>query len=316
MTSRSNECKRRKIKCNGESPCHRCGNLSLECLYAPNCCSSGFKDSEYVPDTSLHRTQPLTLYREFRQINAHISSLQEQVDNLYSNLNALHGSQDYSLPTIDPNLYPRHESSSLSMAQTPLPNPTSPSRARGKQHRFQGPTSSAFNFDVAKSSLQTMGITRPEDGADEGIATRDGTPLDTTSSAALAAHPSKDPLWLLNKDEAVRLCRVYDEEMGLMYPMLDIERLVRHTIMLFAFMETAARTGLVQRNVAGPDNLDDDDTRLLKMVLAAALIVEGSGQSELGRRLFETVRQYAESSLWGPVNTNQLRLLVLVVCFR
>ena len=45
----SNECKRRKIKCNGETPCQRCGNLSLECVYAPNCCSNGFKDSEYVP---------------------------------------------------------------------------------------------------------------------------------------------------------------------------------------------------------------------------------------------------------------------------
>jgi Fungal Zn(2)-Cys(6) binuclear cluster domain len=42
----SNECKRRKIKCNGETPCQRCGNLSLECVYAPNCCSNGFKDSE------------------------------------------------------------------------------------------------------------------------------------------------------------------------------------------------------------------------------------------------------------------------------
>lgn len=42
----SNECKRRKIKCNGQTPCQRCGNLSLECLYAPNCCNN-FKDSEY-----------------------------------------------------------------------------------------------------------------------------------------------------------------------------------------------------------------------------------------------------------------------------
>ena len=40
------ECKRRKIRCNGETPCERCGHLSLECLYVPNCCSSGFKDSE------------------------------------------------------------------------------------------------------------------------------------------------------------------------------------------------------------------------------------------------------------------------------
>ncbi|RAH84071.1 hypothetical protein BO86DRAFT_387181 [Aspergillus japonicus CBS 114.51] len=26
-----NECKRRKIKCNGQVPCQRCGHLNLEC---------------------------------------------------------------------------------------------------------------------------------------------------------------------------------------------------------------------------------------------------------------------------------------------
>jgi hypothetical protein len=43
----SNECKRRKIKCNGQTPCQRCGNLNLDCQYAPNCCNN-FKESEYV----------------------------------------------------------------------------------------------------------------------------------------------------------------------------------------------------------------------------------------------------------------------------
>lgn len=66
-----NECKRRKIKCNGQTPCQRCGNLSLECLYAPNCCNN-FKESD-----------------EFKQMSAHISSLQEQVDQLFANLSAL-----------------------------------------------------------------------------------------------------------------------------------------------------------------------------------------------------------------------------------
>lgn len=46
LTCRSNECKRRKIKCNGQTPCQRCGNMSLECVYTPNCCTSNFKDSE------------------------------------------------------------------------------------------------------------------------------------------------------------------------------------------------------------------------------------------------------------------------------
>lgn len=40
-----NECKRRKIKCNGQTPCQRCGNLSLDCQYSPNCCNN-FKESE------------------------------------------------------------------------------------------------------------------------------------------------------------------------------------------------------------------------------------------------------------------------------
>ena len=40
-----NECKRRKIKCNGQTPCQRCGNLNLDCQYSPNCCNN-FKESD------------------------------------------------------------------------------------------------------------------------------------------------------------------------------------------------------------------------------------------------------------------------------
>jgi len=163
-----------------------------------------------------------------------------------------------------------------------------------------------------------MGITRPEDSVNEGITTQDGTPLGSpipAPTATIVAHPSKDPLWVLGKDEAIRLCRVYEEEMGIMYPMLDIDKIVRQATLLFTSMESATRTGLAQRGLPGTDSLDDDDTKVLKMVLATALTVEGSGQSELGQRLFESVRQSAESSLWGPVNTNQLKLLVVVVRF-
>ncbi|KAI9874661.1 MAG: hypothetical protein M1830_009433 [Pleopsidium flavum] len=242
-------------------------------------------------------------------MNAHICSLQEQVSTLFSNLNALHSSQDYILPSIDSSLYPRHESRSQSVSQPSFHDPKSPSRTRGKQPRFQGPTSSAFNFDVAKSSLQTMGITRPEDSVDEGVVAQNATP---PPPAPAVVHPSKDPLWVLGKDEAIRLCRVYEEEMGITYPILDIDKMVRQALLLFTFMESATRTGLAQRGLPGTDSLDDDETKLLKMVLATALIVEGSGQSELGQRLFESVRQTAESSLWGPVNIDELKLLVVV----
>jgi hypothetical protein len=49
------------------------------------------------------------------------------------------------------------------------------------------------------------------------------------------------------QDEAIRLCRVYEEEMGIMYPMLDIDKIVRQATLLFTSMESATRTGLAQR---------------------------------------------------------------------
>ena len=52
LTRCSNECKRRKIKCNGQIPCQRCEKLELECIYAPNCCSSNLKDSASVQTSS------------------------------------------------------------------------------------------------------------------------------------------------------------------------------------------------------------------------------------------------------------------------
>ncbi|PHH91285.1 hypothetical protein CDD83_1050 [Cordyceps sp. RAO-2017] len=67
-----NECKRRKIKCNGETPCQRCGNLNLACLYAPNCCTSSFKDSD-----------------DFKNVVAQVSRLQDEVSRLNQTVKVL-----------------------------------------------------------------------------------------------------------------------------------------------------------------------------------------------------------------------------------
>lgn len=41
-------------------------------------------------------------------------------------------------------------------------------------------------------------------------------------------NPCKDPIWTFSKEEMVRLCRVYEEEMGLMYPVINIEDVIIH----------------------------------------------------------------------------------------
>ena len=250
-------------------------------------------------------------------MNDHIQLLQEQVNNLYANLNNLHKSQNgTSIPSSKSDAFSRHESLASPNSVVSFPQSTSSPNIPTRLARFQGPTSSGYNFDVANSSLQTMGITSP------GYNT-DGEGHDTTPAGSPAHHqsppphtvlqPPKDYLYLLKREEVLRLCRVYDEEVGIMYPMLDVEKLCAQANLMFNFMESAARAGLMHRSSQGDDALQDEDSNILMMVVAAALAVEGSGESEYGEKIFKTVRATCERKLWEPVTIKGLILFVVVV---
>ena len=161
---------------------------------------------------------------------------------------------------------------------------------------------------IAESEMQ-------EDGGynEDEIASRGSPHQIKAPTASMTVHSNKDPLWKIGKDEAIRLCRVYEEEMGIMYPIIDMEKISTQANMLFTFVEAAARTGLMNRAMSGPDRLADNDINILKMVLAITLIVEGEGQSELGTALYESCREAFEGRLSGPVEIKGLILLVLVV---
>jgi hypothetical protein len=241
-----NECKRRKIKCNGQTPCQRCGNLNLECVYAPNCCN-GFKDSQ-----------------EYKDMAAHMSSLQDQVNVLFENVNTLraalgqpappppvaqqipqqqHQQQQAPLPPpshtgtpIDPSLQnhtfglPRglpSASMSLSPSQTKSRSFSMQQQQQSSQNSYRGPTSNEFSFGVADNSLQTMGITegKPDIKGDNVHALQPSTSpgqVERNLQLLQAVHEEKDPIYSVSKEEALRLCRVYEDEMGIMYPVVNI----------------------------------------------------------------------------------------------
>ena len=275
-------------------------------------------------------------------MSAHIGSLQEQVNSLYHDLNNLRAQLGAGIPmqqpqqtAIDPSLqspYPSHRLSYPAAQISPgaLIAPMSPGHARSKsqsqaaQPTFRGPTSNDFSFDVAKSSLQTMGITSQHDGEEgasggAGSGTRDPTPDDQPSTRNRMQlvqdwHVSKDPIWSVSQEEATRLCKVYEDEMGLMYPVLDINKIIAYAQKLYRFMEAAHRSGLMQQGLPGADSIEDEDTNILKMVMATAMTVEASGRSDLGRRMFEFVHPAIDKLLLGNVGIKGIRLLVLTVC--
>ncbi|RYP75031.1 hypothetical protein DL771_002679 [Monosporascus sp. 5C6A] len=295
-----NECKRRKIKCNGETPCQRCGNLNLQCQYAPNCCSNNFKDSD-----------------EFKEMASQVSRLQDQVDALFNSISALRSDSVRLAPIQERGPALPSAASTPSTSSMPTLPRSNPSQLR--QPSFHGPTSARFSLDVAKNTLHKMGYSNLGETAQDDPAIP-GSPADSSlmvSQPTSGQHgPPKDPLWDFDEDEMIRLCRLHEEEVGIMYPVIRIETLINHARSLSSWMDAMKRSGLVPPfgQDGGTTHLN---TLLLKIVMCIALAVEEHGYSEKAHRLFETIRPTAERMLMSdPSDVKHVPFLALVAGFR
>lgn len=183
-----------------------------------------------------------------------------------------------------------------------------------RESTFQGPTTSAYSFDLAKSSLESRGIVeRNEGGDEEGDLTQEPSPLASPSEPYHNLEPrqSTDPLWMLPKGEALRLCRVYEEEMGIMYPVLELSELLEQVHILYGPMDRALGSSV---QFDGKLNgLDLGDVNILRLVFACALTAEASGRSEQAIALFDSVREAQDNCVWGPPDIKSIIFLTLVV---
>ncbi|EKV05309.1 Fungal specific transcription factor, putative [Penicillium digitatum PHI26] len=259
------------------------------------------------------RNRYISIACEFRSMTDQITTLQDQVNSLFTNLNDLRAQR----PTFDSPGFERLSRNGSQSAYTPMQAGLAKPRAR--HPRFHGPTSSAFNFDVAKSSLQNMGITPTEEGTPDDLNTAHvspaGSPSANLGQLLPTTHPTKDPIWTIPREEAMRLCKVYEEEVGIMYPVVDITKVISQANLLYTFMEAATRTGFAQRGFPGSDGLYDESSIILKLILATTLVVEGSGQSELGQRLYLDVKPSIESKLWESHTIKTIQLFAIVATY-
>ncbi|KAK6858209.1 hypothetical protein PG995_005908 [Apiospora arundinis] len=303
-----NECKRRKIKCNGETPCQRCGNLNLQCLYAPNCCSTNFKDSD-----------------EYKDMASTVTRLQEQVETLFTNMNNLR-SETLRLAPIHDRILPV-PTTTLSAGTPASTSPSSQSLSRNdlsqlRDAGFRGPTSANFNLDIARTTLHKLGYSNMDGSTDGGHAVPDDTPAvspapppRTMESQTNSSRPI-DPLWEYDKDEMIRLCRVHEEEIGIMYPVIQIEHVINHVKFLCSWKD-AVKKNFGQPTQGQGDGIADTKSLLLKIVLCIGLVIEEHGTSERADRLFESMRSRLERMLiTDPSDVANLPILALVAGYR
>lgn len=198
-----------------------------------------------------------------------------------------------------------HASSSIT--RSPSRSSTSaqrPDHAHGKQ--FRGTTSMAYSLDVANTTISNMGY--------QSIAESDGhmgPPLpDDLGAHFMDAAPVADPLLEFDKDEMIRLCRLHEEEVGIMYPVIDIQQVIAHARSMSSVLESFGS----QRRF---EAINDEKTLQLKMVMCCALVVEEHGQSDRATRLYESMEAVLNRKLMAdPSSVSNLPVLALLAGYR
>lgn len=243
----------------------------------------------------------LTVLSEIKAVHDHMGKLQLQVNALKAQLSKLQNQQTASptlpksLPTSTPqSAWPVNSSRSLS--SKPLP-------------AFRGSTTSTYCFDIVKLSLQAMGVI--------DMATESHPPetLEIPQTALPDAAFEGDPLCLIDKQEARRLITIYEEECHLTYPVFDLDELRTHAEMLYSFSLPILRHGSAGCEALTKPIMTDDQTILLKIVLACGLVLDGHGHSELGQRLYTSVKHAVDSVMSLPLTLTSVALLVVFATF-
>ncbi|KAB8211952.1 hypothetical protein BDV34DRAFT_184485 [Aspergillus parasiticus] len=290
-----NECKRRKAKCNGRRPCGRCAHQSIPCVYPPQ---------------NGRQTRRFTNQEEIRRLKEQVAALQrEKAQQADDGGNSNDIPSPFETPTGSTRL---PEPSSNIQQTTPTswtgsaiaPDATAPA---DPSHR-QAASNYAFNFRLARTHLDAMGIINVSGGEE-----RD--PKLQTSSGPQTPSSSTDPLWMVPRGEAIRLASVYEEEIGLSYPFLNVPNVVLHINRLYDSLETASRCGFSCLALPGPTVIGKEDLQILKMVLASASIIETSGSSQIAQNLSNTVKDAVQVNIWQPVGVKTVEVFTLLAIY-
>ncbi|KAF6837492.1 fungal specific transcription factor domain-containing protein [Colletotrichum plurivorum] len=182
----------------------------------------------------------------------------------------------------------------------------------------QPSASYTFNISLARTHLQARGIAMTESekhGTSSSSADRTRPPSPASGMSFDFGGGSVDPLWLVDEKEAIRLCNVYEVEVGIQYPFLDILELIDKVRVLYKAMANGSRHGFAFAGMPGPSVIDPQDLDLIKMVISAGSTVEAGGSSQLGKALFSGVRKASHDKLWEPAGIKNTMLFVLLAIY-
>jgi hypothetical protein len=176
------------------------------------------------------------------------------------------------------------------------------------QPQFIGPTSSDYNFSMARDTLRQMGI-QPEDLNNQATSLTSPFP-----SRAQSPEPNRTQYGVtMDRQEIQHALEVYKEELHPVYPYLDLDEIRKQLLILLSKPET------------DPDEISDRHKRLvdmkslgiLKMILASVSVLEARGKTTFAQRLVDSVEDEISTVLrQSEVSISDLQILTLTVRIR
>jgi hypothetical protein len=178
----------------------------------------------------------------------------------------------------------------------------------------------AFTVDVAKKTLHNMGYSGVGEGPEDNGVMPEETPITSPTIAPMVRTSSRtrpaDPLWEFEVDEMIRLCKVHEEEVGIMYPVVKIDTVINHARNLGSWMEATRRDGEVLP-FDQEHSMTDLNTCILKIIICCALTVEEHGNSAKAMRLYESIQPIVDKKLMSESgDVSNLPFLALVAGYR
>ncbi|KAH8805366.1 hypothetical protein F5884DRAFT_859974 [Xylogone sp. PMI_703] len=270
-----NECKRRKVKCDGNNPCHRCASQDITCSYYRRVQGGVFRDVGPHDNTNLRFRQMQIVHDDLVQRPSPLSHDQQSSQR-----------QD-SKPPLQTN-YPLQEPVKDVATSPPL----------------HGPTSAEFTLDVVKGSFKAMGF----DSMSTSETAQDSQSSDTNMAGAnfqsvYDLNPTlrsilNDPLWELGRTATIRLIQAFVNGPGSMYPVFEVDHLVSETEAVFAIIESLKRLDGQRLSLGAAERLLNYNSTMLKLVVAVALTLEKKDFDRTAKLLFDSIQEDLTSSLW------------------
>lgn len=253
-----------------------------------------------------------------------LARLQEQMETLQRNMTALQQETLHLAPIQDRNLPLPINTASSNLAPSPSTSGSSSQRPDLAAFRppllFRGPTSASSHVDVAKTTLHNMGYSGAEGMEDNGVVLDDTPAQSPMPAPSTEREPSRhppDPLWDYDVDEMIRLCRLHEEEVGIMYPVVNINDVIDHARRVSRILESAKGNGLVHMDMGRGGGVSDIKSLELKIIMCCALVVQENGYSVKANRLWESIQPIADRMLMSdPSDVANLPFLALVAGYR